>query len=118
MAKRMMFAFGAVCYAAGLAWGLEQQILGSAISVKNPGTADRRKVTIKAKEQSSPNTIVGNPISTGGNLRVFLTGGNFNDQFFLLPTGNSPTTGKPFWSGDALKGFKYKDGKGDNGAVK
>ena len=24
---------------------------------------------------------------------------------------------KPFWSGDAVKGFKYKDPKGDNGTV-
>ena len=30
----------------------------------------------------------------------------------------SPTTGKPFWSGDAVKGFKYKDSKGENGPVK
>jgi hypothetical protein len=61
---------------------------------------------------------VGNPVATGGNLEVFLTGANFNNQFFFLPTGNSPTTGKPFWTGDGTKGFKYKDGKGDNGPVK
>ena len=27
-------------------------------------------------------------------------------------------TGKPFWSGDATKGFKYKDAKGENGLVR
>jgi hypothetical protein len=30
----------------------------------------------------------------------------------------SPMTQKPFWTGDASKGFKYKDGKRENGAVK
>jgi hypothetical protein len=118
MAKRTVLAFGAICCATGLAWAVDQSILGNSITVKNPSTADKRKVTIKAKEKSSPNTIVGNPIATGGNLQVFLSGANFNNQFFFLPTGTSPTTGKPFWSGDTVKGFKYKDGKGDNGPVK
>src|SRR5262249_33934003 len=26
-------------------------------------------------------------------------------------------TGKPFWSGDAVRGFKYKDSRGENGPV-
>ena len=35
-----------------------------------------------------------------------------------LPTGTSPTNLKPFWTGDAVKGFKYSDSKGENGPVK
>src|SRR5262245_59216399 len=102
--KRMTLAFGTICCAAGLAWAVDQQILGTSITVKNPSTGDKRKVTIKAKEKGSPNTIFGNPVATGGNLQVYLSGANFNNQFFFLPTGTSPTTGKPFWSGDAVKG--------------
>src|SRR6185503_17118519 len=32
--------------------------------------------------------------------------------------GISPMTGKAFWTGDAVAGFKYKDPKGENGPVK
>jgi hypothetical protein len=39
-------------------------------------------------------------------------------QTFPLPAGTSAPTGKPFWSGDVVKGFKYKDSKGENGPVK
>jgi hypothetical protein len=111
-------AFGTLLCAVGLAYAVDQQILGTSITVRNPSTAAKRKVTIKAKEKASPNTIVGNPITTGANLQVFLTGGSSNNQFFFLPTGTSGITGKPFWSGDAVKGFTYKDPKGENGPVK
>jgi hypothetical protein len=39
-------------------------------------------------------------------------------QTFNLPQGTSPSTGKLFWSGDPVKGFKYKDPKYDNGPIK
>ena len=116
--KRTTLAFGMICLVAGFAWAADQQILGNSNIVKNPSTPDKRKVTIKAKEKASPNTIVGTPTMTGGTLQIVLSGGSPNSQFFALPTGISPTTGKPFWSGTTLKGFKYKDPKGDNGAIK
>ena len=96
----------------------DQTILGNQLQVKNPSTLDKRKVIVKAKEKASTNTVVGNPVATGATLSVAANGGSSSSQIFVLPIGNSPTTGKPFWSGDAVKGFKYKDSKGDNGPVK
>ena len=96
----------------------DQTILGNQLSVKNPSTPDKRKVVLKAKEKTSPNTIVGNPTATGASLTVSANGGTPSTQTFPLPQGTSGITGKPFWSGDAVKGFKYKDSKGEQGAVK
>jgi hypothetical protein len=105
-------------FGAGLAYAADQTILGNTFLVKNPSTADKRKIIGKAKESGSPNTIVGNPTVTGGSLTITASGGTPSAQVFLLPQGTSGITGKPFWSGDAIKGFKYKDPKGENGAVK
>ena len=113
------YAFGALLvFGAGLAYAADQTILGNQLLVKNPSTPDKRKVVGKGKESASPNTIVGNPTVTGGVLVVNATGTSPTAQIFLLPPTISGITGKPFWSGDAVKGFKYKDSKGENGAVK
>jgi hypothetical protein len=96
----------------------DQTILGNQLSVKNPSTPDKRKVTLKAKEKTSPNTIVGNPTATGASLTITANGGTPSAQTFALPQGTSGITGKPFWSGDSVKGFKYKDSKGEQSAVK
>lgn len=119
MQIKRWYAFGSLLvFAAGLAYAADQTILGSSITVKNPdGTNAKRKVTGKAKEKGSPNTIVGNPVLLGGTLTVSANGGTPSAQTFPLPQGPS-ITGKQFWSGDAIKGFKYKDPKGQNGAVK
>ena len=55
-------------------------------------------------------------VATTATIRA--NGGSPSVQTFLLPQGTSGITGKPFWSGDAIKGFKYKDSKGENSAVK
>ena len=87
--------------------------------MKNPNNQfSKHKVIGKAKEIGSPNTIVGNPVSFGGILVVHATGGTPSSQSFSLPTGTSGITGKPFWSGDAVKGFNYKDPRHENGPVK
>lgn len=108
----------AAVFAAGLAWAADQTILGSSITVKNPSTPEKRKITGKAKEKASTNTIVGNPTLLGGTVTISAGGGTPSSQAFLLPQGTSGITGKAFWTGDAIKGFKYKDPKGENGAVK
>jgi phospholipase C len=95
----------------------EQTVLGSKLIVKNPSTPEKRKVLISAKEVASDDTIVGDPVANGATLTVRMTGGAVDGETYNLPTGTSPTTLKPFWSGDAVKGFKYKDPKGDNGTV-
>jgi hypothetical protein len=96
----------------------DQTILGNQFQTKNPSTPDKRKVVVKAKEKLSPNTIVGNPTATGASLSLSAGGGTPSTQTILLPQGVSGITGKPFWSGDAVKGFKYKDSKGEQSAVK
>jgi hypothetical protein len=112
-------AFGSLLvFAAGLVYAADQTILGNSLTVKNPSTPDKRKVIGKAKEKASPNTIVGDPTMNGGTLTITVGGGTPSSQTFLLPQGTSTITGKAFWSGDAVKGFKYKDPKGENGAVK
>jgi hypothetical protein len=104
-------------FTGGLAQAANQTILGSTFLVKNPSTPDRRKVIGKAKEPGSPETLIGNPVSLGGTLIVAAAGGSPSGQSFNLPQGTS-FSGKPFWSGDSIKGFKYKDGRGENGPVK
>ena len=105
-------------FVGGLAHAADQTILGSSFQVKNPGAIEKRKVGAKAKEKPSSNTIVGNPTVAGGTLVITANGTTPSTQAFALPQGVSPSTGKNFWSGDAVKGFKYKDPKGDNGPVK
>ena len=119
MQIKKSLAFGSLLvFGAGLAYAADQTILGGTFLVKNPSTPDKRKVIGKAKEPGSPNTIVGNPVANGGVLVVTATGGSSSTQTFVLPATTSGITGKPFWSGDAVKGFKYKDPKGENGPVK
>ena len=96
----------------------DQIVHGFTLVVKNPGAAAKRKVTLKAKETATDNTLVGDPTVGGATVTVTLDGASPSAQAFTLPAGVSPTTQKPFWSGDAVKGFEYKDPKGDNGAVK
>jgi phospholipase C len=95
----------------------EQTVLGSQLSVKNPSTPEKRKIGLSAKEKSSNDTLVGDPVANGATLTIRMTGGPVNGETYTLATGISPSTSKPFWSGDAVKGFKYKDSKGDNGPV-
>jgi hypothetical protein len=119
MQIKRWYALGSMLvFAGGLAYAADQTILGNSLTVKNPSTPDKRKITGKGKEKGSPNTIVGNPVLLGGSLTVSAGGGTPSSQVFALPQGTSGVTGKQFWSGDAIKGFKYKDPKGENGAVK
>jgi hypothetical protein len=53
-------------------------------------------------------------VANGATLTVSANGGTTTR--LNLPAGTSPMTGKPF-GGDATKGFKYKDAKGENGPV-
>jgi hypothetical protein len=119
MQIKRWYAFGSLLvFAGGLAYAADQTILGNSLTVKNPSTPDKRKVTGKGKEKGSTNTIVGNPTTFGGTLTLSAGGGTPSSQPFALPQGTSGITGKQFWTGDAIKGFKYKDPKGENGAVK
>jgi hypothetical protein len=96
----------------------DQTILGHQLVVKNPSTPDSRKLIVKAREVGSSATIVGDPTAAGATLSIAVNGGTPSAQTFSLPGSTSALTGKPFWSGDAVKGFNYKDSKGENGPVK
>ncbi|HXJ34676.1 MAG TPA: alpha/beta hydrolase [Candidatus Eisenbacteria bacterium] len=96
----------------------DQTILGSAFTVKDPGTAAKRKITVTAKESASPDSLVGDPTAGGASVTITANGATSSAETYALPAGTSPTTLKPFWTGDALKGFKYRDAKGENGPVK
>jgi acetyl esterase/lipase len=96
----------------------DQLVLGSQLVVKDPGTPERRKVTVKAKEKASDDTIVGDPVTNGASVTVTATGAASSEQTFAMPVGLSASSQKPFWTGDPVKGFKYRDSKGENGPVK
>ena len=100
-----------------LAYAADQTILGTQLVVKNPGMPEKRSLTGNAKETASSNTLVGDPTVGGATLTVSAEGTSPSEQVFALPQGTN-AKGKLFWSGDATKGFKYKDADGDNGAVK
>jgi acetyl esterase/lipase len=96
----------------------EQTVRGSALIVKNPSTAAKRKVVVKAKETASDSTLVGDPVMNGATVSITVNGASPSADTYDLPAGVSPSTLKPFWTGDAFKGFKYKDPQGENGPVK
>src|SRR5262245_30348984 len=118
--KFLALAAGLGC-AASLAFAADQSILGKSFLVKqNPSNPATRKIVGSGKEKNSSATFFGNPTlngSAGGAiLQIFAQGATSTAQTFTLPSGTG-STGKPFWSGDMFKGFKYKDPKGDNGPV-
>ena len=106
---------------AGSAPAGDQTILGKSITVKSaPGDATRRQVKGSAKEKASPNTLVGDPTvagdAGGAVLTIVANGGTPSVQTFVLNQGTS-SGGEPFWSGDVVRGFKYRDPGGEQGAV-
>src|SRR5262245_24156594 len=96
----------------------DQTVLGNTLVVKDSGSAAKRKITVKAKETASDDTLEGDPTMGGATVTITVTGATSSSQTFTLPAGVSSKKQKPFWTGDAVKGFKYKDGKGENGPVK
>lgn len=102
---------------AGVVDAADQTVLGNTFVVKNPSTADKRKITVTAKEIGSDDTLQGDPVTSGATLTVTANGAMPSSATYALPAGSSLLTGKAFWSGDASRGFKYKDAKGENGPV-
>src|SRR5262249_35287777 len=111
MIRRLLLASLLVLPALPAARAADQTVLGSQLVVKNPSTAEKRKITVKAKESDTDNTIVGDPVTGGATVTITANGANPTEETYALPAGTSPSTQKPFWSGDAVKGFKYRDAK-------
>jgi hypothetical protein len=102
-----------------LSHAADQIVLGNQLLVKAGSTPDKRKIVVKAKEVDAiDNTIVGDPVANGATVTISANGGTSTIQTFSMPTGTSPMTNKPFWSGTATDGYKYKDSKSENGPVK
>jgi hypothetical protein len=121
LATIVALSAGAVGLLAGPARPADQTILGKSFSVKaKPGDARKTNVDGRASEKRSDDTLVGDPTAAGSAggaiLTVFANGGTPTTQTFVLDQGMS-STGKPFWSGSAEKGFSYKDPKGEQSAV-
>jgi hypothetical protein len=101
-----MAALALAALIAAPVYAADQTVLGSSFQVKNPSTEYKKKVQVKAREKASPNTIVGNPTVSGATLSVRADGSapdSDTQQIITLPASN--------WSGDAVKGYKYKDSK-------
>jgi len=116
MHRRFLLALLAVA-APALVHAADQTVLGKVIVVKDPGTAEKRKVVVKAAEIGSDDTVVGDPTTSGAVLTIRADGTSPSEATWTLPTGTN-AKGKPFWAGDATKGFKYVDSQGENGPVK
>jgi dienelactone hydrolase len=118
MIRRALLAAFFLCFTTSAVRAADQTVLGTSFIVRNPSTAVKQKISAKAKEKVSDNTIVGDPVTNGATVVISANGGNSTEQTFTLPAGNDPVTSRPFWSGDAIKGYKYSDPKGANGALK
>ena len=117
MTRRPLLAAFSVLAALATAHAAEQTVRGNVLVVKNPGTPEQRKISMTAKEPFSDDTVVGNPVVNGATVTVTARGAIPSEETYALPAGTS-ASGKPFWSGDALKGFRYSDPTGQNGPVK
>src|SRR5262245_37490746 len=107
---RLLAAGACAASLVAVAYAADQTILGKSFSVKaKPGDPTKTNVSASADEKNSPNTLVGDPtLSSGGGaiLDISVNGGTPASQTFDLPQGTS-SKGKPFWSGDAAKGFTH-----------
>ena len=118
MIRRALLATFLVCFTTAAVRAADQTVLGTSFIVRNPSTSAKQKISAKAKEKASDNTIVGDPVANGATVVISANGGTSTEQTFTLPAGLNPITSKPFWSGDAIKGYKYSDPKGAIGALK
>lgn len=102
-----------------VAQAADQPVRGTLFVIKSPSTPEKRKIVVKAKDAAGDLTLVGNPLVAGASLTLSADGATPSQATYTLPAGTSPTTAKPFWTGDAAQGtFTYRDAGGENGPVK
>ena len=116
--RRVLFVGFFVFVAIAGARAADQTVRGSALIVKNPGSSAQRKITVKAKETASDDTLVGDPFTDGATATITVDGASPGVETYALPAGTSAATLRSFWTGDPVNGFKYKDTAGENGPVK
>jgi len=97
-----------VAMSGGTVMAADQLVAGKLLLVKNPNPTDaaKRKINYKVNDKVSAHVVVGDPMSGGATLAVQL---DANMDCYSLPASG--------WSPISTIGFKYKDGKGDNGPV-
>jgi len=78
-----------------------QTVRGKRFVLRAPGAPDQRKVVGRAKEPSSDNVLLGNPVANGASLQVIANGGTDSSQIFSLP--------KEGWRGTATHGYRYSN---------
>ncbi len=106
----------ALCHVT-VAAAADQTVRGSQLVLANPGLPYRRKLTIKASEQPTDNSIVGDPTVAGATLTATVHGTRPSTQTYSLRQSTSALTHRPFWTGDFARGFTYRDSRGEQGAV-
>ena len=57
-----------------VAHAADQTVLGKTLVVKDPGTSAKRKITVKATEPASDDTLVGAPTTGGATVTITTTG--------------------------------------------
>ena len=87
-----------------IAESADQTVLGSVLTVKNPGTAAKRKILVKARETASDNTLIGDPTVDGATVTVAALGTNPSQETYALPAGVSPVTAARMVSGPSAVG--------------
>ena len=109
MTARAVLSVSLLVFCVDVASAATQLKPTKSLVVKNPPSgARRRKIVWKVKETSSANTVVGDPTVNGAQVNIELTPGG--SQCFSMPSGG--------WKAVGTFGFKYKDRKLANGAVK
>ena len=101
MTRGLLLLVFLVVPALPVAHAADQTVRGNTLVVKDPGTSAKRKITVKAKETPSDDTLVGDPTTGGATVTITTNGATPSSQTFTLPAGVSAITQKPFWVGDA-----------------
>jgi poly(3-hydroxybutyrate) depolymerase len=118
MMRRVLLAGLLVLPTLPVAHAADQTVRGHQLILKDPSTPERRKITVRAKETASDDTLVGDPVANGATATITANGATPSGETYALPAGTSAATRKAFWSGDPSKGFRYRDPKGENGPVR
>src|SRR5262245_44533865 len=116
--RRLLVVGSFVLCVLPLARAAEQTVLGNALIIRNPGSPTKQKVSASGKESPGGASLVGDPTANGAVVTITANGATPSEETYTLPVGTSATTGKPFWTGDPTRGFKYRDPRGENGPVK
>jgi len=107
-------AFVAILLLSPYAYAADQMILGKKFQIvaKDYDVEAIGKISMTAKELTSPNTIVGNPVANGGSLRVIVNSrpGGTQEQTFALSAAG--------WSALGATGFKYSNAQAGAAVVK